>query len=94
MNKTRVVNKNHDQFDVYIGRGSVFGNPFIIGEDGTRKEVIKKYRKWFFKKLKNPKFQAAVNELKGKRLGCFCKPLDCHGDIIAKYLDKRKVKEN
>ena len=89
MKKTIVVNKNKSEYDVYIGRGSIFGNPYIIGRDGTREEVIKKYRKWFYNKLRSPKFQFEINKLSGKRLGCFCKPLDCHGDVIANYLNKK-----
>lgn len=88
MNKTVVVNKYKDRFDVYIGRGSAFGNPFEIGKDGTREEVIERYRDWFLKKLKNERFKKQVLKLKGKRLGCFCKPLACHGDIIVEYLER------
>jgi hypothetical protein len=88
VNKTVVVNKYKDRFDVYIGRGSAFGNPFEIGKDGTREEVIERYRDWFLKKLKNERFKKQVLKLKGKRLGCFCKPLACHGDIIVEYLER------
>jgi hypothetical protein len=84
---TRVVNKKAEKWDVYIGRGSAFGNPYIIGKDGTREEVIEKYRLWFAKKLNNHRFARAVQELRGKRLGCFCKPAACHGDVIVEYLE-------
>jgi len=43
MKETKVVNKYKNRFDVYIGRGSSFGNPFEIGIHGDRNEVIKKY---------------------------------------------------
>lgn len=87
--KTTVVNKRYNSYDVYIGRGSPFGNPFIIGKHGTRTEVIEQYRDYFFDKLMfDHEFSEAVNELKGKCLGCFCKPQACHGDIIAEYLDQ------
>ncbi|PIW12451.1 MAG: hypothetical protein COW35_01440, partial [Candidatus Infernicultor aquiphilus] len=36
-------------YDVYIGRPSKWGNPFTIGKDGTRSEVIEKYRIWLMK---------------------------------------------
>jgi hypothetical protein len=51
-NKTIVVNiKNYPKKDyVYIGRGSPLGNPYIIGKDGDRAEVIKKYERDFYKK--------------------------------------------
>lgn len=83
-----VVNKNYEEFDVYIGRGSMFGNPFYIGRDGDRALVIDKYKAWFTKRLEDPKFKKAVLALKGKRLGCYCKPKACHGDIIAEYLER------
>jgi len=94
-NETTVVNiyKWKGEY-VYIGRGSPFGNPFVIGKDGTREEVIEKYRVYLFKKLENPEFQMMVLRLRGKTLGCFCRPVNgfdgklmCHGQIIAGYLD-------
>ena len=84
---TTVHNKYKDQYDVYIGRGSIFGNPYIIGTDGTREEVIDKYKDWFYNKLTETSFKEAVLKLQHKKLGCFCKPKPCHGDIIADYLN-------
>ena len=89
--KTIVVHVHRDQYDVYIGRPSKWGNPFKIGEDGGREEVLKKYREWF-----NSQFHLHVQlpELKGKRLGCWCKPLCCHGDILAECAENPlRVKE-
>ena len=87
---TTVVNiKTGMDCDVYIGRGSLFGNPYRIGRNGNRKEVVKKYKIYFYKKIRtNPKFKHAVLKLKGKRLGCFCWPSLCHGDVIVEYLRK------
>ena len=88
MRKTTVVNKRTTKSKyVYIGRGSVFGNRYHIGKDGDREEVIRKYRLWFYGQLDDPVFKKAVMELRGKALGCYCAPLDCHGDIIAEYLN-------
>ena len=65
---------------VYCGRPSKFGNPFIIGVDGNRKEVIQKHKDWF---LSNDSLKAdARKELKGKNLICWCAPKSCHCDII------------
>jgi hypothetical protein len=65
---------------VYIGRGSKWGNPFKIGADGTRDEVIAKFAEYIDN---HPALMAeARTELKGKDLVCFCKPLACHGDIL------------
>ena len=87
---TTVVNIYHDEYDVYIGRNSRFGNKFRIGKDGNRDQVIAKYRRWLWNRLKNDvKFEQAINELRGKRLGCYCAPKPCHGDVIKAYLDWR-----
>jgi len=88
---TRVVHCKKEKYDVYIGRPSIFGNPFSIGKDGTREEVIIKYRDYFYKKLVDMNFWNAVQTLKGKTLGCWCKPEACHGDIIVKYLEDKYV---
>ncbi len=81
---TTVANLRTQPYDVYIGRGSKWGNPFIIGQHGDREQVIKKYEKWI---LSNPELLADLHELKGKVLGCFCFPLACHGDILARLAD-------
>jgi hypothetical protein len=82
--KTIVVHRNMPH-DVYIGRPSKWGNPYIVGKDGTRKEVIAKYEKHL---LQHPELMNALHELKGKRIACWCKPMACHGDVLAKYADK------
>ncbi len=64
---------------VYIGRGSQWGNPFIIGRDGDRPEVIDKYRKYL---EDNQHLIKKLGQLRGRTLVCFCKPDDCHGDIL------------
>lgn len=89
MTPTRVVNLRREPYDVYIGRGSPFGNPFVIGRDGTREQVIEKYRAYFRRRLKYTSFWKQVLALRGLRLGRFCAPLACHGDVIVEYLDER-----
>jgi len=92
--KTTVVNIRRQEYDEYIGRAGnghdgYFGNPFSVAQDGGRKKVIELYRKYFLNRLKiDPEFTRRTKELKGKRLGCFCKPEACHGDVIAEYLEK------
>jgi hypothetical protein len=81
----KVVNLRKEGYDVYIGRGSKWGNPFVIGKDGTREEVIDKYRVWI---MSQPPLLNEIQELKGKVLGCFCKPKACHGDVIVELLEK------
>ena len=86
---TKIVHCKKEKYDVYIGRPSLFGNPFSIGKDGNRKEVIEKFRVYFHDRIwQDLDFTKKVKQLKGKILGCWCKPGKCHGDVIAAYLDK------
>ena len=59
---------------VYIGRPSKWGNPFVIGRDGTRTEVIEKYRDWLFTCRLDLRDDAR-RELRGRDLVCWCSPL-------------------
>jgi hypothetical protein len=76
-----VVHCKHEQFDIYIGRPSKWGNPFSIGKDGSRAEVIEKYAAWV---MQQPELMSTVHELLGKRLGCWCSPAACHGEVLLK----------
>lgn len=91
---TSLVNVSKESADVYIGRPSIFGNPYTIGKDGDRKQVIEKYRSWFYNKLKNDWFHTKVLELKDKKLGCWCSPLECHGNVIIDYLEGKEIKHD
>ena len=88
MIKSKVVNLRKEKYDVYIGRGSKWGNKFVIGKDGDREEVIRKYREWI---LGNDDLLNSLSELRDKRLGCYCKPLACHGDVLVELIEKRKI---
>lgn len=81
---TQIVNKYRDSYDIYIGRGSKWGNPFKIGIDGTREDVIEQYRDWI---QTQPHLFNSLEELRGKTLGCFCSPQACHGDILVELLN-------
>lgn len=72
----------------YIGRGSYWGNPYSMYEEGDdREEVIRKFKYDFdYEKFPN-KEKSEVYKLAGKRLGCFCKPHACHGDVLADFLN-------
>ena len=88
----KVVNKYKESYDVYIGRGSIWGNPFPLNESAgeTREVVVEKYRGYLFKQVKTGKITMdQLRELNGKTLGCFCKPKPCHGDIIVKAVVKQ-----
>jgi hypothetical protein len=85
----KVYNKYHKDYPedaIYIGRGSDYGNPFIIGKDGTRKEVIEKYINIIEsnENLKN----LIIQRLKGKNLLCYCSPKSCHGDYLLKIANE------
>ena len=88
-----VVHCKKAKYHVYIGRAvprsglkaSVWGNPSVIGKDGTREEVMVKYRASL---LANPELLLKLPELKGKILGCWCAPEACHGDILAELANR------
>lgn len=83
--KTQVVHCKKSNYDVYIGRPSDWGNPFVIGKDGDRADVIRKYRNWI---MRQPDLLARVKkELQGQRIACWCKPEACHGDVLAEIAD-------
>ena len=70
---------------VYIGRPSKWGNPYMIGKDGTREEVIEKYESWPFVGKSDLRFLDLM-ELVGKDLVCWCAPLPCHGDVLLRLV--------
>jgi hypothetical protein len=83
-----IVHCKRDKYDVYIGRPSKWGNPYIIGKDGTRQEVIEKYRDYI---LTRPNLLASLPELEGKILGCWCSPKPCHGEVLLELLKRGKA---
>ena len=80
---------------VYVGRAmhrggwrlaaSPLANPFRIGADGERDEVVAKYRDYL---RDRPDLLALLPRLHGSRLGCWCKPRPCHADVIAEFADE------
>lgn len=78
----RVVHCKREPYDVYIGRPSKWGNPFVLGIDGDREQCIEQYREWL---TTQPELITAIlrGELDGKVLGCWCSPRPCHGDVLA-----------
>lgn len=73
-------NPPHDA--VYVGRGSPWGNPFVIGKDGDRDTVCNRFRDEILPSLD-------VSALRGKDLVCFCAPKRCHADELL-----RKANQN
>jgi hypothetical protein len=80
-----VVHLKRSPFDVRIDRATKWGNPFHIGKDGSRSDVIRKYAEWI---VQQPALMKALPELKGKRLACWCAPEACHGDVLARLAEE------
>ncbi len=85
----RVVNIHHEDYDVLIDRTTKWGNPFVVGRDGTREQCIEKYETWA---LTQPHLMAALHELRGQTLGCHCKPKGCHGDPLVRWANAARSK--
>jgi len=99
-----------DNNNIYIGRKGVvfidkkrfpanssnFANPYKIGKDGNREEIMNKYRDYIIKRLENDKnLIEELISLKGKKLGCWCYPEICHGNILLELIDNySKIKKN
>jgi hypothetical protein len=80
LNKAKAYPARWQLESVYVGRPSPWGNPFHVGRDGTREEVIAKYRAWL---LANPvMLQSVRDNLRGCDLVCWCAPLPCHADVL------------
>lgn len=83
-----VVHCKRDRYDVYIGRGSRWGNPFKIGIDGSRQQVIDLYEQWL---INQPELVAALRDLAEKTLGCWCAPHPCHGEVLVRLASRVPV---
>lgn len=91
---TRLVNLHWTEpedrrHDVYIGRPSIWGNPYVVGRDGTREQVIARHTELV---LGQPDFVTRIRrELTGKVLGCYCAPRPCHGDLYVAICNSPRV---
>jgi hypothetical protein len=104
VSETIVVNFRKEKCDVKISRRrdnsipdppeeGCFGNPFPVQRYG-RDKCIELHREYFLKRVESDEpFRQAVLSLNGKRIGCFCKPLPCHGDVIKEWLDQQNSKQ-
>jgi Domain of unknown function (DUF4326) len=81
---TTVVHCMREPYDVLIDRSTPWGNPYLIGREYTREQVIAAYERYL---PTRPDLLARLPGLRGKRLGCYCKPLACHGDVLARLAD-------
>lgn len=94
----RVVHCRREAYDVYIGRGDdpstgrpgEWGNPYshrpsrVPGVIGSRQEAIRSYRIWLWEQIRSGRISLEkLAALHGKRLGCWCAPDPCHGEVLA-----------
>ena len=90
---TKVVNLFKQAYDQYIGRAGkgkdgYFCNPYSLKTGALKGSTLSLFKRYFYERLAtDPEFKKRVLNLKGKTLGCFCKPGPCHGDIIKEFLD-------
>ena len=89
---TQVVHCKKSDYDIYIGRPSKWGNPFSHRDGtvaefrvGSRAEAIQKYEDWI---ITQPNLMADLIELRGKVLGCWCVPKQCHGNVLSKLIER------
>ncbi len=91
--ETKVVHCKKEPYDIYIGRPSIFGNPFSNKDNtlakykvDTVEEAVAKYKEWV---VTQPEIMELIPTLKGKVLGCWCNDLTkCHGSILIKLAEK------
>lgn len=93
----RVVHCKREPYDVYIGRPSLFGNPFSHLEKSlarfrcsSREEAISRYEEWV---REQPSIMEKLSEIAGKTLGCWCFPNSCHGDVLIKICREKGLIE-
>lgn len=92
--KTVVVNMKREDCDVYIGRAGkgqdgFFGNPYRVTRYVDAAQALLSFRLYFLNRIENDsEFRRRVIKLQGKRLGCFCKPGACHGDVIVEWIEE------
>lgn len=86
---TTVVNiRDGIGYDILIARPSPFGNPFPVERGCSREQAIAKYRVYI---RRRPDLLARLPELVGKRLGCYCAPLPCHGDALIELMKEKRL---
>ena len=88
---TKVIhirNKTGSSDEVYIGRGSKWGNPYPIDEHNNREDVIALYWELMDNRMKQDPihWHEELKKLRGKTLVCYCKPKACHGDVLIELL--------
>jgi hypothetical protein len=80
-----VVHCKKSNYDLYVGRPSKWGNPFVMKNEEERDKVISQYRDWL---LLQPDLLKELPTLKDKILACWCAPKACHADVLAELANK------
>lgn len=92
-----VIDKQGDKMR-YPKYDSIWANPYKVDKDGTRQQVLEKYRKYIVNKIEKENLYEELENLRGKNLGCWCKPEACHGDILVELLnnleEQKETEEN
>lgn len=84
MRRTTVSDIRDNVHDLKIDRTTIWGNPFKVGEAGTRQECLQKYKEWI---ITQSSLLVKLKELQGKVLGCWCRNRKCHGEFLARLTD-------
>lgn len=82
---------------VHVGRPSIFGNPFKVGEDGDAATCVARFER----ALKAAKIKSLgtrpdtarilreIHRLKGKNLACWCAPGNpCHAEVLLEWANR------
>lgn len=96
METKRVSVKSGKHYDIYIGRPSIWGNPYSSKPSkyakeivNNKREAIEKYKNYI---LNNPELLEKLNELRGKTIACWCKENEkCHGDVLIELINKGRL---
>lgn len=95
-----------DPNNVYIGRGgivfigdkpfsypgSIWENPIKKTKYNTKEQRIKQYEEHIREKIESEHLEGELLSLRGKTLGCWCKPEDCHGDVLVRLIEEYRAK--
>lgn len=70
-------------YAIRIDRSTRYGNPFVMGEDGTRDAVCDAFEIHYLPHKPSINSRIKSGDLCGRVLVCHCYPERCHGDCLA-----------
>lgn len=89
MKTSWVVKFGDTPCDKYIGRPTIWSNPYRLGIDGNRKEVLILFEGYLYSNLEL--LQKIITQLPNKILGCHCFPQQCHGDLLSRIANAEQL---